>query len=327
MLRALNSSLEKSRAQQASKAVRAHSQDLIRFSAVDLVGQLFLPSRLRGLFASGRRDVEPGILPTRPLSVVTSAVNSFAVTWVQSVLGIGATCGWCASWSSLVSTFRSLFCQCASHADRHFQSDSPHHSQCDSNSVPSAWLSRVGIVACTPTLLDPQRLRHLSPRPACCNASSFSSVSKRLSETSVTSSSSSSDTVTSTEPDDFSGAGVLPSKAVSLISWESSVSSSHEASVFFEFERCHCEGGADDVSHHHHTSAASRAVMVVKCLSTRSDLSCDIMHRKRYAQCSACLRAGSQMLVVRDSKASSDTSDCVNRKPRDATNASVTRAL
>ena len=61
------------------------------FSAVDLVGQLFLPSRLHGLFASGRRDVEPAILPARPLSVITSAVNSFAVTWVQSVLGIGAT--------------------------------------------------------------------------------------------------------------------------------------------------------------------------------------------------------------------------------------------
>ena len=81
----------KSRAQQASKGCHNAFSRSDSFSAIDLVGQLFLPSRLRGLFASGRRDVEPAILPTRPLSVVISEINSFAVTWVQSVIGIGAT--------------------------------------------------------------------------------------------------------------------------------------------------------------------------------------------------------------------------------------------
>ena len=83
MLRALKASHE-------NLDVKAHSQDL--FSVVDLVGQLFLPADFAAL-ASGRRDVEPAILPARPLSVITSAVNSFAVTWVPSVVGIGATRG------------------------------------------------------------------------------------------------------------------------------------------------------------------------------------------------------------------------------------------
>ena len=125
------------------------------FSAVDLVGQLFLTSRLRGLFASGRRDVEPAILQARPLSVVTSAVNSFAVTWLQSVLGISATRGcvlllagafvglhWCrhsaGAFHGLHWCGHSALC----FASPLLKQTDTRHSQCDSHFVLSAWPSR-----------------------------------------------------------------------------------------------------------------------------------------------------------------------------------------
>ena len=64
-----------------------------------------------------------------------------------------------------------------------------------------------------------------------------------------------------------------------------------------------------------------------KILSTRADLSCDIMHRKRYAQCSACSVRAVNCLLFATRMQAAVTSDCVNRKPRGATNASIRRAL
>ena len=83
-----STSLAETLPNQMLRAMKATHENLARvqsafsrsdsLSAVDLDGQRFLHSRLRGLLASGRRDVQPAILPACPLSVITSAVNSCA---------------------------------------------------------------------------------------------------------------------------------------------------------------------------------------------------------------------------------------------------------
>ena len=81
------------KASHENHAVKAHSQDLIRFLRLISLANSSCPADFAASLQAAETDVEHAILPARPLSVITSAVNSYAVTWVQSVRGICATRG------------------------------------------------------------------------------------------------------------------------------------------------------------------------------------------------------------------------------------------
>ena len=145
MLRALKASHE-------NLAVKAHSQDLIRFlRLISLaVEPAILPARPLG-DNLGCKFVCGHLCPERPWRWRDSWVCP-ASCWGFSWSSLVSTLRWSLPWSSLVSTLHSLFGQLASQADRHFQSDSPHHSQ-------SLRVSTKGFFASDPAPLSATRWR------------------------------------------------------------------------------------------------------------------------------------------------------------------------